>query len=250
MSLFGKVSETVLGKAKSFPWSSVGSGLLNAAGMAAPAVGAFLSYKQQMNMIKNQQDFQERMRDTAHQAEVKDLIASDLNPVLSATGGNGAAVPAGSTGTQTDFSSAFDKGIGRHFAAQMQKAQLHSMQLQNNVASQQFRKGVMETNLLKKQVDNFEKELNARIKLMSDQGTAAIASGNASSSQASLNQLMAIGKQVDNYYSNLRKQYGDNHKLVRDFGLFLEQSGLGSLFGGLGAGIGAGIGNRIGGGRK
>ena len=76
-----------------------------AIGAVGGLLGSGVSYKGQkeanktnIQLAREQMDFQREMSNTAHQRQIKDLNKAGLNPILS-TGGQGASAPTGARAT-------------------------------------------------------------------------------------------------------------------------------------------------------
>lgn len=86
-----------------------------AAGVGGGLLGNYLNSRE----MRKQREWMERMSNSAHQREVQDLRNAGLNPILSATGGNGASTPQGQLIPMED---PIEKGINSALAIRAQES--------------------------------------------------------------------------------------------------------------------------------
>ena len=117
-------------------------------GGAVSGIGQYSANRETARSTAKQMAFQERMSNTAHQRQMKDLSAAGINPMLSARLG-GASSPAGASYQASNVGAAAVEGYGKVSSAKQAQAQTKQVRAQTRVTEQQEEKLVQEIKQMK-----------------------------------------------------------------------------------------------------
>lgn len=166
-----------------------------------------LSYKANKRLIKYQQDWQERMSNTAHQREVADLRAAGLNPILSATGGSGASFGSASA-PGMDIKDSVGEGLSTAFQYKQLKAQVKNLDTNTESQEEDIHNKIVsrnnETRKITNEIENNTALTNAQVKRLQDQTNIDMINALTNRMNYHVNSSRAV---AENRYTNERTYY-------------------------------------------
>jgi hypothetical protein len=131
------------------PWGAIGSVAGSLIGGLFGSAGQSSANAANLQIAREQMDFQERMSNTAHQREVADLREAGLNPILSA-GGSGASSPSGASIAMQNPNTELGRSIG---AAMSTALQVKNLEQSNKLLQAQTAKTAHEADAAKYAAD-------------------------------------------------------------------------------------------------